>query len=81
MQFKNHLSQVIVGFKDTLKIQMSSANMLNYLVNDILDYSQLKNGKFRKMYTQFNIRQAIDEITMIMDYKAEHLGIRVKVAF
>ena len=45
--------------------------MLNYLVHDILDYSQLKNGKFRKIFTHFNLSYAIKDIVGIMNYKAE----------
>ena len=43
-------------------MQMSSSKILNFLVNDILDFSQLKSGKFRKDICNFNIKDAIEEI-------------------
>lgn len=39
--------------------------MLKFLVNDVLDYSQIKAGKFNKDVTNFNLKEAVDEIIMI----------------
>ena len=36
-----------------------------FLVQDLLDYSQIKAGKFRKNIQQFNIKEAIEEIICI----------------
>ena len=38
---------------------MSSERLLNILVADILDFSQLKAGKFRKNRQNFNIVDCI----------------------
>lgn len=48
--------------EETVKVQSSSAKILCFLVNDILDYAQLKQGKFRKDCTSFDINEAIDEV-------------------
>ena len=56
---------------------MSSSKLLNFLVNDILDFSQLKSGKFRKDTSNFNIKDAVDEIVQIQKEKAEFCGINL----
>jgi len=33
--------------------------MMNFMVMDLLDYAQIKSGKFRKHIHLFNIRDAI----------------------
>jgi len=50
---------------------MSSTKLLNYLVNDILDFAQIKSGKFRKDCTNFDLKEAIEEILMVQQYKAD----------
>ena len=47
---------------ESINIQMSSSKILNFLVNDILDFSQLRSGKFRKDNSNFNIQEAVEEI-------------------
>ena len=44
------------------KIQDSSANIMSFLVDDLLDYAQLNAGKFRKVEKVFNLKEAIQEI-------------------
>ena len=44
---------------------MSGEKILNFLVNDILDFAQLRNGKFRKNISNFNIKDSINEIKLI----------------
>ena len=52
-----------LGF--SIKIQSSSTDILKFLVCDILDFAQIKGGKFRKDCNNFNIREAIEEIMLI----------------
>lgn len=60
---------------------MSSAKILNFLVNDILDYAQISAGKFRKQYLQFNLKECVDEIVLILQFKADQLGVNVECSF
>jgi signal transduction histidine kinase len=60
---------------------MSSSKFLNFLVNDILDFSQLRSGKFRKDESSFNIKDAIEEILQIQQEKAEFCGINLSCNF
>ena len=41
-------------------IQTSSANLMKFLIQDLLDYSQIEAGKFRKNYKRFNIKEALE---------------------
>ena len=52
--------------------------MLTFLVNDILDFGQIKAGKFRKCCSNFNIKEATQEIVLILQYKAEMMGVSLK---
>jgi signal transduction histidine kinase len=42
-----------------LSIVENSCKMLLFLVNDLLDYSQIKNEKFRRNETETNVRQSV----------------------
>jgi signal transduction histidine kinase len=64
-----------------LQIQDSSSKIMKSLVGDLLDFAQLSNGKFRKVEEQFNIRQTINEVIKIMDYKAMKKGVNIRTIF
>jgi signal transduction histidine kinase len=64
-------------FSESISIQVSSTKLLNFLINDILDFSQIKSEKFRKESSQFNIKEAIEEILMVQKYKADQNCIEV----
>jgi hypothetical protein len=49
-------------YTETVDIQMSSSNILNFLVNDILDFAQVKDGKFRKNLEIFDLKESVEEI-------------------
>ena len=54
-----------------MQVLNSSSKILSFLVDDILDFSQLKSGKFRKDISMFDLQRTIDEIVMILKYKAQ----------
>lgn len=62
---------------ESLKIQTSSTKILNFLVNDMLDFAQLRSGKFRRDLSSFNIKEAIQEIVNVQLLKAEFQGIKL----
>lgn len=43
-----------------LKVAISSTNLLLYLVNDTLDYFQIRSGKFKKSEGPINIRELVN---------------------
>jgi len=60
---------------------MSSTKVLRFLVNDILDFAQIRAGKFRKDISQFDIKEALEEIKLILLFKAEQSGIDIEMDF
>ena len=60
---------------------MSSEKILNFLINDILDFAQIRQNKFRKDTQTFNIKEAVKEIILVQGHKAEFNGINVRMNF
>ena len=52
----------------SLKIQTSSCKLLKFLVSDILDFSRMKQNKFRKEIKEFNVQESVQEILEIQQY-------------
>ena len=77
----NRLKSIHQKYVHSVRIQTSSTKLLTYLVNDILDFGQLKAGKFRKDCLNFNLRESIEEIILILQYKAEMYGISFDLKF
>jgi len=46
-----------------------------FLVQDLLDFAQIKSGKFRKNLNRFNIRDCVDRVMKIQEKKARTKGI------
>ena len=38
---------------------------MSFLIQDLLDFAQIKNGKFRKNVAEFNLIDAIEEVIAI----------------
>ena len=51
------------------------------MVNDILDFAQLSQGRFRQYNCSFNLIQAFDDVLNIQKYKAEEFGINLKLEY
>ena len=64
-KIKEKLNDVVEEYDETLAVQNSSSKLLMFLVNDILDFSQLQSGNFSKDISYFDIKEAIHEIYMI----------------
>lgn len=46
---------LMARFTESYQVQKSSERVLNFLVDDILDYAQIGAGKFRKRITTFKL--------------------------
>ena len=44
---------------------------MSFLIQDLLDYAQIKAGKFRKNIRQFNIKDAIEEVMCVQRLNAK----------
>ena len=47
--------------------------MMSFIVQDLLDYAQIKSEKFRKLIGTFNIRTAVEKVMCIQRLKAKDL--------
>jgi len=79
--FKSRLARLQKQLAYSNRIHFCSSKFVTFEINDMLDYSQLKQGKFRKNVTIFNLREAVQEIYAVHQYKADRLGIKIKVKF
>jgi signal transduction histidine kinase len=51
------------------------------MVQDLLDYAQIKQGKFRKTSILFNIKDAVEEVMSIQKIKALDNKIKLHSSF
>ena len=63
--------------QEGIMILESSSDIMSYLIQDLLDYGQIKAGKFRKNMTTFNLKNAMEKCIRIQKKKAESKGIRL----
>ena len=54
---------------------------MSNLVLDLLDYAQIKAGKFRKNITKFNIKETVAGIMSIQERQAESKNITLSAEF
>ena len=48
----------------------SSTGLMTHLVQDLLDFAQIKASKFRKNFKMFDIREAINKVMSYQKIKA-----------
>ena len=51
-----------------LKILKYSSKMLKFFVQDMLDFQHIRADKLKKDITVFNLRDAIDEVNLMLEY-------------
>ena len=52
---------------------------MNFLIQDLLDFAQIKAGKFRKNIQEFNIQEAIEEVMSIQKDQAARKGVELSL--
>lgn len=72
---------IIDKLEKGLSVQENCSSMMQFLVQDLLDYSQIKEGKFRKNTGLFDIYKAIEEVMSIQREKAQDKGIELSAKF
>ena len=80
-KFLKEHNAIMTKLRSGWKIQQSSANVLTFIVQDLLDYAQIKSGKFRKNIMEFNVINAVEEIMIIQQRKAIDNKIRLHATF
>ena len=73
--FKECMS-ILGQLNDGKKVQQNAAQMMSFMVQDLLDYSQIKAGKFRQNYSVFDIKDTIDKVMGILRQKADEKNIK-----
>ena len=75
-------SQFILNkLKVGLKVQESSSFCLQFMIQDMLDFAQIKQGKFRTNLEQFDIIEAVKDVMMIQQRKADDNKIKLFANF
>ena len=54
---------------------------MSFLVQDLLDYAQIKAGKFRKNISQFDIYEMVEEVMCIQRNDAKQKKIKFEAIF
>ena len=54
---------------------------MKFLIQDLLDFAQMKAGKFRKILEEFNVKDAIEEMMSIEIDKAKNKGVNLVVEY
>ena len=55
------------------------ANLMLFLVRDIMDFSQIESKTFLLDYSNINLRELIEECIRILKFKAEDKGIQLRI--
>lgn len=55
--------------------------MMSFIIQDMLDFSQIKNDKFRHNFREFNVRDSIEKVMSILRQKAKDKGIEFNAHF
>jgi signal transduction histidine kinase len=58
-----------------LRVATSSTNLLLYLVNDTLDYYQIKSNKFKKRMAAFRVDEVIQTCLNLVSIQMEQKGL------
>lgn len=67
--------------KEALKIQHDSSQLLIFMVKNMLDYAQIKAGKFRKDITVFDIRTCVDMVMSFQSIQAKEKNIYLNAQY
>ena len=73
--------KILDKLNTSLDIQQSSSQLIKFLVQDLLDYAQIKSSGFRKNYREFNIVESIQKVMDIQKMKAESIGIKLSAEY
>jgi signal transduction histidine kinase len=78
---KKEFKKIMNNLNKSLQVQDSSANLMTYLVQDFLDYAQIKAGKFRLDIKKFNIRKTVENVMAFQKNAAKDRRIKLIAHF
>ena len=50
---------------ESIVVQQNSAQFMNFIIQDLLDFAQIKSGKFRQNFKTFNIVDTVQKVMCI----------------
>ena len=80
-QISSKLKPILIKMRQGKNIQQTSTKLIQFLVQDLLDYAQINQNKFRINVKEFNLINSINEIISIQSMKAEDKNIILKADF
>ena len=72
------LSRFVSDFQLNNNILLTSTNLLQFHVEDILGLAQIRSNKFPKNEQRFNLKNAVEEIRTIQHHSAQQKMIEIK---
>ena len=67
--------------KSSVRIKKQSTELMQFIVQDLLDYAQIKSSKFRKNYAHFDIRKAVNEVLELQQQTARVKKLNLSAKF
>jgi len=64
-QLLSQFSTTLKKLKEGGRIQDSSIEIMSFIIQDLLDYAQIKAGKFRKNIEAFDVEEAVAKVLSI----------------
>ena len=80
-ELKKKIDEILYELEIGLNIQDSSSEIMTSMIQDLLDYAQIKAGKFRKNIKIFNIRKSIEKVVSMQRLKADSKGLSMPIEF
>lgn len=68
----------MVQLNNGMGVQEAAADVLNYIIQDMLDFAQIKADRFRKNIQIFNLEDVVNKVMMIQSRKAKDNNIDLK---
>ena len=61
---------------ESLQLALRSSQLLMYMINDILDLTQITNGKLRLNIINFNVADCIKDLSKLIKFQAKRKGLQ-----
>ena len=71
------LKRIRGKINEALMINVSSERLISFLVEDFLDLSLVRAGKFRRVDKNFTLQQPIKEVLEVLNFKATYKSVKI----
>ena len=77
----NECLKILEELIEGKKVQQNSAELMNFIIQDLLDFAQIKGHKFRKNNQVFNIMEAVEKVMCIQRQKANFKNLQFEAEY